>query len=112
MAVKKVTFALPVELVRRLKKVSAEKRSTFVKEAVERELSRQAAVAMLKRIGGKAVWKVEHHVKPGSRESITALERLRKRRSWGKNLALEIKKHRVFIKRYSGKAKLKDFRLS
>ena len=61
MAVEKVTFTLPEELVRRLEKVPAGQRSLLVKRAVEKELDRQAAVAMLKRIKGKAAWKDKHH---------------------------------------------------
>jgi metal-responsive CopG/Arc/MetJ family transcriptional regulator len=68
MAVEKVTFTLPEELVRRLEKVPAGKRSMLVKEAVEKELDREAAVVVLKRMRGKAVWKEKHHpdlVRPG-----------------------------------------------
>jgi metal-responsive CopG/Arc/MetJ family transcriptional regulator len=61
MSVEKVTFTLPEELVRRLEKVPAGKRSMLVKEAVERELDRTAALAMTKKLKGKAVWKGKHH---------------------------------------------------
>lgn len=61
MAVEKVTFTLPEELVRRLEKVPAGKRSMLVKKAVERELDRKSAEATLKRLGGKAIWKEKHH---------------------------------------------------
>ncbi|MFQ5849458.1 MAG: hypothetical protein ACE5JU_02580 [Candidatus Binatia bacterium] len=61
MAVKKVTFTLPEELITRLEKIPAGKRSMVVKEAVERELDRQAAVAELKRFRGKPIWKQRHH---------------------------------------------------
>jgi len=61
MAVKKVTFTLPEELVRRLRKIHAGNRSRLVKEAIERELDRQAAVAALKRLRGKSIWKKKHH---------------------------------------------------
>jgi hypothetical protein len=61
MSVEKVTFTLPEELVRRLEKVPAGKRSMLVKEAVERELDRTAALAMAKKLKGKAVWKSKHH---------------------------------------------------
>lgn len=61
MAVEKVTFTLPEELVRRLEKVPAGKRSTLVKEAVERELDRESAVAVLKKMRGKAIWKGKYH---------------------------------------------------
>ncbi len=61
MAVEKVTFTLPEELVRRLEKVPAGKRSMLVKKAVEKELDREAAVAALRRMKGKSIWKEEHH---------------------------------------------------
>jgi metal-responsive CopG/Arc/MetJ family transcriptional regulator len=61
MAVEKITFTLPEELVRRLEKVPAGKRSMLVKTAVEKELDREAAIASLKRMRGKAVWKEKHH---------------------------------------------------
>ena len=61
MAVEKVTFTLPEELVRRLEKIPSGKRSMVVKEAVERELDRRAAVAMLKRLRGKPIWKESRH---------------------------------------------------
>lgn len=61
MAVEKVTFTLPEELVRRLEKVPAGKRSMLVKEAVEKELDREAAVATLRRMKGKAIWKEKYH---------------------------------------------------
>lgn len=65
MAAEKVTFTLPEELVRRLEKVPAGRRSLLVKEAVERELDRQAAVMALKKLRGKTVWKEKYH--PGLR---------------------------------------------
>ena len=61
MAVEKVTFTLPEELVRRLEKVPAGKRSLLVKTAVEKELNREAAMTTLKKMKGKAVWKEKHH---------------------------------------------------
>lgn len=61
MAVEKVTFTLPEELVRRLEKVPAGKRSMLVKKAVEKELDREAAVATLRRMRGKTIWKEKHH---------------------------------------------------
>jgi metal-responsive CopG/Arc/MetJ family transcriptional regulator len=61
MAVEKVTFTLPEELVRRLEKVPAGKRSMLVKEAVEKELDRETAVATLRRMKGKAIWKEKYH---------------------------------------------------
>lgn len=69
MAVEKVTFTLPEELVRRLEKVPAGKRSMLVRKAVERELDREAAVAAFKRLKGKAIWKAKYHPK-----LITALD--------------------------------------
>ncbi len=61
MAVEKVTFTLPQELVRRLEKVPAGKRSLLVKTAVEKELDRVTAMAILKKMKGKTVWKQKHH---------------------------------------------------
>jgi metal-responsive CopG/Arc/MetJ family transcriptional regulator len=61
MAVEKVTFTLPEELVRRLEKVPAGKRSTLVKRAVEKELDREAAVARFKKMSRSAIWKEKHH---------------------------------------------------
>ncbi|MCH8054798.1 MAG: hypothetical protein IH857_01415 [Deltaproteobacteria bacterium] len=61
MAVEKVTFTLPEELVRRLERIPTGKRSMVVKEAVERELDRQAAVAGLKRLRLKPIWKERYH---------------------------------------------------
>jgi metal-responsive CopG/Arc/MetJ family transcriptional regulator len=61
MAVEKVTFTLPEELVRRLKKVPAGKRSMLVRRAVEEELDREAAVAMVRKMRGKTFWKARYH---------------------------------------------------
>ncbi len=61
MAVEKVTFTLPEELVRRLAKVPAGQRSMLVKQAVERELDRQAAMRKLTRMKGKTIWKEKFH---------------------------------------------------
>jgi hypothetical protein len=61
MAVEKVTFTLPKELVRRLADIPAGKRSMLVKHAVEKELDREAAVAALRRMRGKAIWKEKYH---------------------------------------------------
>ena len=61
MAVEKVTFTLPEELVRRLEKIPAGKRSNLVKDAVERELNRTTAIAMLRKLKGKAIWKEKYH---------------------------------------------------
>jgi metal-responsive CopG/Arc/MetJ family transcriptional regulator len=61
MAAEKVTFTLPEELVRRLEKVPAGKRSMLVRKAVEKELDREAAVAAIKKMRGKAIWKEKYH---------------------------------------------------
>jgi len=61
MAVEKVTFTLPEELIRRLGEIPAGKRSMVVKEALERELARRSAVAALKMLRGKSIWKARHH---------------------------------------------------
>ncbi|MFQ5904327.1 MAG: hypothetical protein ACE5JO_11620 [Candidatus Binatia bacterium] len=61
MAVEKVTFTLPEKLVRKLEKIPTGKRSMVVKEAVERELDRQAAVVALKKLRGKPIWKDSRH---------------------------------------------------
>ena len=61
MAVEKVTFTLPEELVRRLEKIPAGKRSLLVKNAVTKELDREAALKMLHRMKGKEIWKQKHH---------------------------------------------------
>ena len=61
MAVEKVTFTLPKELVQRLGEVPAGKRSMLVKDALERELARQAAVSTLKGLRRKTIWKTRHH---------------------------------------------------
>ncbi len=61
MAVEKVTFTLPEELVQRLAKIPAGQRSMLVSRAVERELDRQTAVRMVKRMRGKVVWYEKHH---------------------------------------------------
>ncbi len=61
MAAKKVNFTLPTELVRRIKKLSPGTRSEFVKQAIEKELDRQDAMATLGRMWGKVIWKVGNH---------------------------------------------------
>ena len=61
MAAEKVTFTLPETLVRKLEKVPVGRRSMVVKEALERELQRQAAVGVLKRLRGKTIWAEKHH---------------------------------------------------
>ena len=61
MAVEKVTFTLPEELVRRLERVPAGKRSLLVKTAVERELDREAALSAVKKMKDRVVWKEKAH---------------------------------------------------
>jgi hypothetical protein len=61
MAVEKVTFTLPEVWGRKLEKIPAGNRSMLVKEAVERELDRQSAVAALKRLRGRPIWSRRHH---------------------------------------------------
>ena len=61
MTMRKIAFSLPGELIRRLKKLPARKRSMLVKLAVEKELDREAAAANFKRIRGKIIWNKKHH---------------------------------------------------
>ena len=61
MAIERVSFTLPEELVLRLKKIPPGKRSKFVKVAVERELKRKAVILFLAKMKGKTVWKQKHH---------------------------------------------------
>jgi hypothetical protein len=61
MTMRKITFNLPEELIRRLKKLPTGKRSMLVKLAVEKELDREAAAANFKRIRGKTIWNKKHH---------------------------------------------------
>jgi metal-responsive CopG/Arc/MetJ family transcriptional regulator len=61
MTIKKITFTLPKELVRRLEKVPPGKRSLLVKRAVEKELDREAAVEIVKRLRGKTIWREKDH---------------------------------------------------
>ena len=58
---RKITFNLPEELIRRLKKLPTGKRSMLVKLAIEKELDREAAAANFKRIRGKTIWNKKHH---------------------------------------------------
>ena len=58
---RKITFNLPEELIRRLKKLPTSKKSMLVRLAVEKELDRETAAANLKRIGGKTIWNKKHH---------------------------------------------------
>ena len=61
MAAKKVNFTLPRGLVRRIRKLPLRKKSELVKQAIEKELDRQDAMAMLGRMWGKVIWKVGNH---------------------------------------------------
>ena len=61
MTMRKIAFSLPGELIRRLKKLPARKRSMLVKLAVEKELDREAAAANLKRIRKKTIWNKKNH---------------------------------------------------
>jgi hypothetical protein len=61
MTMQKVTFSLPEELIRRLQKLSVRKRTMLVRLAVEKELDRQAALAVIKRMRKKTIWKKRHH---------------------------------------------------
>ncbi len=61
MTIQKITFSLPRELIGRLKKLTSANRSLLVQLAVEKELDRKAAVAKLKRMRGKPIWKKQHH---------------------------------------------------
>ena len=68
MAAEKVTFTLPEEVLRRLEKVPAGKRSLLVAEAVRRELDRRALAGTLKKLRRTTVWKEKDHpdlVSPG-----------------------------------------------
>ena len=70
MAAKKVTFTMPSDLVRRVKRLPAGKRSAFVAHAIERELDQQDAATRAQSFSA-------------AEDAIAALERLRKRRTWG-----------------------------
>ena len=61
MAAEKVTFTLPEELVRRLEKVPAGKRSFLVAEALKRELDRRTTVEALKKLRRRTAWKEKDH---------------------------------------------------
>ena len=61
MAVQKSTFTLPEELLRRLEKVPAGKRSLLVAEALRRELDRRAMVRDLKKLRRSIAWKEKDH---------------------------------------------------
>lgn len=61
MAAEKVTFTLPEELLRRLEKVPAGRRSLLVAEAVRRELDRRALAESLKKLRRRTVWSEKDH---------------------------------------------------
>lgn len=61
MAVEKVTFTLPEELVRRLGKIPVGKRSLLVAEALKRELDRRATAEALKKLRRRTAWKEKDH---------------------------------------------------
>jgi hypothetical protein len=61
MAVEKVTFTLPEELLRRLERVPAGKRSLLVAEALRRELDRIVMIKSLKMLRRTTAWKEEDH---------------------------------------------------
>ncbi|MGH7371538.1 MAG: hypothetical protein ACREJK_06790 [Candidatus Methylomirabilales bacterium] len=61
MAAEKVTFTLPEEVLRRLEKVPAGKRSLLVAEAVRRELDRRAMAEALKRLRRSTAWRAKDH---------------------------------------------------
>ena len=57
MGAEKATFTLPAEVLRRLEKVPAGKRSLLVAEAVRRELNRRA----LKKLRRRPAWREKDH---------------------------------------------------
>jgi metal-responsive CopG/Arc/MetJ family transcriptional regulator len=61
MAAEKVTFTLPEEVLRRLERVPAGKRSLLVAEAVRRELDRRAVAEALRKLRRKTAWKAKDH---------------------------------------------------
>lgn len=61
MAAEKATFTLPEELLRRLEKVPAGKRSLVVAEALRRELDRRAMADALKKLRRKTAWREKDH---------------------------------------------------
>jgi hypothetical protein len=61
MPAEKATFTLPDELVRKLEKVPAGKRSLLVAEALRREFDRRAAVDALKKLRHRSVWRNKDH---------------------------------------------------
>lgn len=61
MAVEKATFTLPAELLRKLEKVPAGKRSRLVAEALRRELDRRAMSEALKKLRRRTAWREKDH---------------------------------------------------
>ena len=61
MAVVKATFSIPEELLRRLEKVPAGKRSLLVAKAIKRELDRKSLAEGLKKLKHRTVWKEKDH---------------------------------------------------
>lgn len=61
MAVVKATSTIPEELLRRLEKVPAGKRSLLVAEAIKRELNRKSLAKALKKLKRRTVWKEKDH---------------------------------------------------
>lgn len=61
MAAEKVTFTLPEELLRRLARVPAGRRSLLVAEAVKRELDRRALAEALKKLRRRTAWTEKDH---------------------------------------------------
>ncbi len=61
MPAEKATFTLPDELVRKLEKVPAGKRSLLVAEALRREFDRRAMVDALKKLRYRSVWRDKDH---------------------------------------------------
>jgi len=61
MAVVKATFTIPEELLRRLEKVPAGKRSLLVAKAIKRELDRKSLAEGLKKLKRRTVWKEKDH---------------------------------------------------
>ncbi len=61
MAVVKATFTIPEELLKRLEKVPAGKRSLLVAKAIKRELDRKSLAEDLKKLKHRTVWKEKDH---------------------------------------------------
>lgn len=61
MGAEKATFTLPAEVLRRLEKVPAGKRSVLVAEAVRRELDRRAMAEALKKLRRRTAWTEKDH---------------------------------------------------